>query len=1808
MTTRDELIRELSRGNGDLEGLFERKRSSINMLTDPRVLAHLRTLHLQAKQEQANQGDDLGDDVGETATRENLTEKIFNFNRRNQLSTFKITLGEGLKYEGALRFYFENSDGHKLATKAVRLDSDTTVEDLLPILIDKFNLKKLFKDDPSRKRSLYQIIEGDEILLDKEEKPLDVTLNSRITPRFVFRVDTNRPSSSPAITKKVIPNSTPKHRNLLSKLPNIKAIMNGNSQDGGVKLANSNEAMVNGMHPLSDDSSISSDLSSSLSGCSISGKKEKSEINMNNGGASGLLINANLSQQRHKGKSSTVRSPAKIKARKHMKSSSSVALMFQRRFSLRKREKEEDILSKSVELSTEQATPGVLKVYGDQICPGAQYKSVLASMRSSAVELVKEVLERYSLMRSSYKDYVLCDVIGKFVKSETKGQLWTTECVRVVEDNERPLVLQSFWKPGEGFSRRFEVRKRSAVEEELGEIDTITSGINANARRLQLSRVRLHKLCKSDGISDVIQQQGQPDLTSGMVTTEYNITKITVNDKPSFTSALNEPEETESHDEPTALYNYKPPLDFPYFLMLRGYSPETDLVLYVLNEQVSMIGRMQEDEELDEDNKPDISLSAHDILPQHCWVCKKPANRSYRISDTVENCAMVVSLEPLPIAKVTVNGVSVTKETELKPGDLIAMGNHYVFLFKDPTTTKEIPLDLKWLQTSSSHLESTPPVKKHGSVDSLKKPKDGFNDHLKKKAQEYDKNDTRLKMIYDIRDEDDILEKVTSLVNIDSGEFKFTPGYLICMCVEYSAYHHDQVTTRKLLLKISGLIQSIAWDKTKEIANKQTTRPQDAVHSMKELLPDLQTIIFWMANALEMLNHFQNSLVDYLMSPDESLPPGSRASLAAADEEVLSVLEEVVMYTFQQTVYYLTKTLYIALPAVLDSNPFTDEDESKENSKVHRVESVIAIFQTTFDLVHNLQVHPQIIRQLFAYLLFFTNASLFNMLMERGAGGKFYKWSKGAQIRGNLDQIESWAQEHELMQEASTFLRTLSSAADLLATPKVQLLNLDWNVIRKDFPSLNAAQVQQILSEYQLGSNKARPRGWFPPPDQVELALRTADILESFNNHPPLVLPNSEFIMDLDNPVKDDTFYDHLQTLADTFPNITIYTGMVVATEPQESADRLMASLVRKELAENDALRAQVTSGYNGISPGNRGSRSYEDIHRHSMSKGNYEEISSHRVRSSSTSTLPTNHVQQQFHSPQYSYQGKQYHSSHSNHTYNQYQSPKYSNSSPGNLQHGKQYPPPPPYGSHLAKSAISQQYRPPVPQHKYHSNANGSHGNEEFRYEVSWKQEDGLYEVKRLNNQHVSFNGNEQVYVYHQDGTVSVQQQAMAGAQNSVRFDNSANLVHIVRVHHDYDEPYEPEEEENTDETDTTVSHDNKEIEIKDIPYHSSLPQRRTGSLEQLQRNKTGSLEQLQRNRTGSLEQIQKSILRSGSLDQLPRSRLGSQEQIQGKTSDGEITIDHSIDDKHHYQGSIPILAITPPNRDKPIPILTGRPHQQQQLQNQILKQQQQIQREQQLQHQLQQQQQMQQQKHHLLQQKQQQQPQHFRAPTPAPSLSSKPLALVQGQKPRDMSDNSSLTSQSPPPLPTNTTGSSVKPKTKKVQYSTDNDLDYVQTVKHDDRDGQTEDISNDVDNCTGGVTESEMDLLLHRNTMSDTQKQCVEKVEGMRDASDAQDDVFVVDLIKEDNGIGLGLIDGLYTPLRSAGIYVRTLLPKGAAARDGRLRLGDRILAVNGTSLVGADYQSAMQLIRNAGPRLRFLVAKSDISMAMKITASAC
>ncbi|NXJ04685.1 PTN13 phosphatase, partial [Odontophorus gujanensis] len=93
---------------------------------------------------------------------------------------------------------------------------------------------------------------------------------------------------------------------------------------------------------------------------------------------------------------------------------------------------------------------------------------------------------------------------------------------------------------------------------------------------------------------------------------------------------------------------------------------------------------------------------------------------------------------------------------------------------------------------------------------------------------------------------------------------------------------------------------------------------------------------------------------------------------------------------------------------------------------------------------------------------------------------------------------------------------------------------------------------------------------------------------------------------------------------------------------------------------------------------------------------------------------------------------------------------------------------------------------------------------------------------------------------------------------------------------------------------------------------------------------------------------------------------------------------------------------------------------------------------------------------------------------------------------------------------------------------------------------------------------------------------------------------DIFEVELAKKDNGLGISVTGGVNTSIRHGGIYVKAVIPKGAAEEDGRIEKGDRVLSVNGISLEGATHKQAVEMLRNTGQVVHLLLEKGQLSMA--------
>uniref|UniRef100_A0AAZ3QUK1 Ras-associating and dilute domain-containing protein n=1 Tax=Oncorhynchus tshawytscha TaxID=74940 RepID=A0AAZ3QUK1_ONCTS len=767
------------------------------------------------------------------------------------------------------------------------------------------------------------------------------------------------------------------------------------------------------------------------------------------------------------------------------------------------------------ELSTQSSAPGVLKIFGDEICEGANYKSVLATPRSSAQELVKEALERYSLNKASAHSYVLCDVIGQ-------GEEGVEECLRAMGDNEKPLLLQELWKPREGHARRFELRRRAEVEElNAKEKDTVTADINAQARKLQRNRTK--------GTLTL----PRPGTTFCRSLSETSLNQLGGADEPKrYYSTLPGPLRTRGSQGGATTRRKEGEgggaggggvrhslYQSPHLLLLQGYNRQ-DCLVYLLNREQHTVGQETPSA------RPNICLSSPDILPLHC-----PA-AAVTVTGDDRSC---VAVEPIPHATVLVNFSRCEQSTQLRHGDLLSFGAHYIFLYKDPTGAKPLPAQtLARLRTLGQLYEAGEGVETEVGTEGEGSVRRVVTTILAGQNQK-----RRLQLDFEQAHEDALVSRIMSLIEPGGDDHKLAPAYLLCLCIQHSASAFPPGCFGKLLLKIVRCIQTVSWEKTKELAQKQAQHQDPAslsLLSISDLIPDLQVVFFWMSNSIEILYFIQQKAPAYTQGIETLDSKGSKESLLSAtisaNEEAMTILEEVIMYTFQQCVYYITKSLYVVLPGLLDCNPFpVDSSEPCWRGGTgfpEPVRRVLQVFQYSQELLQGYQVHPEVQAQMFSYLFFFSNVSLFNQLMDKGPSRGWFQRSKVLQVQACVRMVLEWTRKAGLSYLADKFFNKFNSAVSILATPPQQLTQMSWKVLCADHPSLKPVQLHGLLTQYQLTAEMGPVPIWQPSSEDEAYIYRTVDLLESFENHPPIVLPSGGFRVDLDSDCLEDSIYRQL--------------------------------------------------------------------------------------------------------------------------------------------------------------------------------------------------------------------------------------------------------------------------------------------------------------------------------------------------------------------------------------------------------------------------------------------------------------------------------------------------------------------------------------------------------------------------------------------------------------------------------------------------------------------------------------------------------
>uniref|UniRef100_A0A8C6KLD9 Protein tyrosine phosphatase non-receptor type 13 n=1 Tax=Nothobranchius furzeri TaxID=105023 RepID=A0A8C6KLD9_NOTFU len=95
-------------------------------------------------------------------------------------------------------------------------------------------------------------------------------------------------------------------------------------------------------------------------------------------------------------------------------------------------------------------------------------------------------------------------------------------------------------------------------------------------------------------------------------------------------------------------------------------------------------------------------------------------------------------------------------------------------------------------------------------------------------------------------------------------------------------------------------------------------------------------------------------------------------------------------------------------------------------------------------------------------------------------------------------------------------------------------------------------------------------------------------------------------------------------------------------------------------------------------------------------------------------------------------------------------------------------------------------------------------------------------------------------------------------------------------------------------------------------------------------------------------------------------------------------------------------------------------------------------------------------------------------------------------------------------------------------------------------------------------------------------------------------QGELFDIQLSKVDGSLGIKVTvlfekGGANTTVRHGGVYVKGIIPKGAAELDGRIQKGDRLMAVNRISLEGATHQQAVDILRETGQKVHLLLERA-------------
>jgi hypothetical protein len=92
----------------------------------------------------------------------------------------------------------------------------------------------------------------------------------------------------------------------------------------------------------------------------------------------------------------------------------------------------------------------------------------------------------------------------------------------------------------------------------------------------------------------------------------------------------------------------------------------------------------------------------------------------------------------------------------------------------------------------------------------------------------------------------------------------------------------------------------------------------------------------------------------------------------------------------------------------------------------------------------------------------------------------------------------------------------------------------------------------------------------------------------------------------------------------------------------------------------------------------------------------------------------------------------------------------------------------------------------------------------------------------------------------------------------------------------------------------------------------------------------------------------------------------------------------------------------------------------------------------------------------------------------------------------------------------------------------------------------------------------------------------------------SDEMNEIYQVELFRGSHGFGFSIRGG--REFNSMPLFVLRIADAGAADLDGRLRVGDQILNINGFNTDNMTHTEAIEIIQNGGPSVKLLMRRTN------------